>query len=416
MLPVRTTLQFRLDVARAKRRGADPRSFRAFIDALAGGISPPYESRPVPGETSDLRVCGLPGFGNLLYRHTGREVVLIRLFPSRREHRTGRPASRRPAWQASPLTHAPIMLKNYAAVALRSFLKHKGFALINLLGLSVGLACCLLIFLFVQRERSFDDFHERGDRIYRLISEATLPGTMFSSGYTSARYAPMFAEDLPEIQTFARFTGGRSSFILSHGDRRFEEPGLLFADSTVFDVFTFPLLAGDARTALAAPFSIVLSEELVQKYFGDADPMGQPLRANGTIELTVTGVMADVPPNSHLRFDALLSMTTAEQMDILNFEDLLDFAFASYLLVDAGVAAPALDPRMADVLERRLGEQLRSYNLEYVFNAEPLRDVYLHSDRYGMGLRGNLENLYLFSAIALFILLIACINFMNLAG
>ncbi|MFB3134048.1 MAG: ABC transporter permease, partial [Rhodothermales bacterium] len=201
----------------------------------------------------------------------------------------------------------PIMLKNYFKIALRTLKRQKGYTFINVAGLAVGMACCLLILLYVQDELSYDRHHDHTDRIFRLTITYDQGSHWAPIG---PPVGPAFMAEIPEVEQIARIFPSEGAVVLRYEDQQFEEPNFVYADSTVFEVFTLPLVRGDPQTALAAPNTIVLSEQLARKYFGDDDPMGRTLTVPGWQELTVSGVMQDVPPTTHLPFDFMVSMQT----------------------------------------------------------------------------------------------------------
>ena len=196
------------------------------------------------------------------------------------------------------------MLPHYVKIALRTLGRNRGYAFINVAGLAVGLACCLLIFLFVQHELRYDRFHEHADRIYRVYDDLRMPTGEGSSFNVSAYVGPEVTKAFPEVETFARLARPRASFVFAHAGEYFEASNLLYADSTLFDVFSFSLRQGNPKTALATPFSIVLTESAARTYFGDQNPLGAVLTTNeGRHAYQVTGLLADVPETSHLQFD-----------------------------------------------------------------------------------------------------------------
>ena len=308
------------------------------------------------------------------------------------------------------------MLTNYLKIAYRSLVRHKGYAAINVIGLAVGLAACLIISRYVQFERSYDRFHENADRIYRLVTGRGGQFEVGATARTSGPIAPLLKEALPEVVQAVRLN--QASYFVARGEVGFQENGIYFADSTFFEVFSFPLLRGNAQTALRTPFSIVLTEGMARKYFGDADPMGQTLTVADEAEVTVTGILADVPTNSHLQFDMLVSMTTAEVLPDMEwlFTNWYSSAFHTYLLLSGeGVAALVADKLPGFVRSRAPGDLL-SQEPDYALSLEPLTDVYLHSARIEqIGSTGDADQLALFALIGVFILVIACINFTNLA-
>lgn len=208
------------------------------------------------------------------------------------------------------------MLRNYLTIALRHLAKHKGYTFINIFSLAVGMAACLLILLFIQHKRSFDRFHTRADRIYRLNEvqtwEGIAPQQVALSMYPMG---PTMQADFPEVTGFTRFIDGGT--VLRRGDAMLLVDHTFWTDPAVFELFDFPLLQGDPATALTEPGSAVLTATTAQQLFGDAEPVGQVVTV-GERELTVTGVLADVPDVSHLQFDALFSLSTIENEDMLS--------------------------------------------------------------------------------------------------
>ncbi len=350
----------------------------------------------------------------------------------RQTHTSGRRSAQRTYWRDVLLyigrsyirrhtlsyqrAHGPIMLTNYLKIALRNLKRHHWYTFINVTGLAVGIACCLLIFLFVQHELSYDRFHDEAASIYRVYNEVDMPSGQTASFNASAYVGPTLTEAFPEIETFVRLAQPRTSTVFAYEGQYYEESNLLYADSSVFGVFDFPLQQGNPTTALAAPFSLVLTASTARKYFGDADPIGAVLTTHGSDQAyTVTGILADVPTTSHLQFDGLIAMATAEATGTFSFEDMLDLRFATYLRLHDNTSARALEAKFPDLVERLIGDFQRQNNIFNSFGLVPLPEVYLHDAHRGLGQRGSRANLYTFAAIALLTLLIACINFTNLA-
>ena len=200
------------------------------------------------------------------------------------------------------------MLQHYLKIAFRNLSRHKSYSGINILGLAIGMAGCLSILLYVFDELSYDRFHRHADRIYR----ATLEAPTGKIEVTPSIVGPLLQREFPEVERTARFyeTTRFGAVAVQHGDRVFQEEKFMFADSTVFAVFSFPLISGDPRTVLARPHTVVLAQTAAQKYFGEADPVGQTLRINNAHDFEITGVMRDVPRPSHLQFDFLASYTS----------------------------------------------------------------------------------------------------------
>ena len=199
------------------------------------------------------------------------------------------------------------MFKNYFKIAFRNLWKNKVFSFINLMGLTVGMTACFLIFLYVKFELIYDAFNTKADRIYRLVTDLKTPSDNLHIGVTSWAFAPKIKSELPEVQSFTRVSHG--SFLITKGDVKFQEDKTLFADSSLFHVFDFKLLKGNPQTALKDPYSIVLSETYAKKYFGNQNPLGQTLLFSGDhIPATVTGVMKDIPNNSQIKTDLFVSI------------------------------------------------------------------------------------------------------------
>ncbi len=305
------------------------------------------------------------------------------------------------------------MFKNYFKIAFRNLWKNKVFSFINILGLMVGMTACFLIFLYVKFELSYDAFNTKADRIYRLVTDLKTPSDNLHIGSTSWAFAPKIKSELPEVQSFTRVSGG--SFLITKGDKKFQEDKMLFADSSLFHVFDFKLIKGNPQTALKYPYSIVLSETYAKKYFGNENPLGQTLLFSGDhIPATVTGVMKNIPDNSQIKTDFFVSMSTLTKKLNKGLDDQWgNFGATSYLLLKPGTNASAFEKKLPALLRNWIGTDMDKAQMHYTLSLEPLRDVYLYSDRDGSK-TGNIRNVYIFSIIAIFILLIACFNFINL--
>ncbi len=305
------------------------------------------------------------------------------------------------------------MFKNYFKVAFRNLWKNKVFSFINIMGLTVGMTACFLIFLYVKFELSYDAFNKKSDRIYRLVTDLKTPSDNLHIGITSWAFAPKIKSELPEVQAFTRISGG--NFLLTKGDQKFQEDKMLFADSSLFEVFDFKLLKGNPQIALKDPYSIVLSETYAKKYFANENPVGQTLLFSGDhTPSTVTGVMKDIPDNSQIKTDLFVSMSTLTKKMNDSLDDQWDnFGATSFLLLKPGTNAIALEKKFPELLKNWIGSDMDKAQMHYTLSLEQLRDVYLYSDR-NSSKSGNIRNVYIFSIIAVFILLIACFNFINL--
>lgn len=305
------------------------------------------------------------------------------------------------------------MFKNYLKVALRNLWKHRVFSLINILGLTVGMTAGFLIWLYISFELSYDSFHTKAPDIYRLVTDIKTPTETINTGVTSWAFGPNIKNHLPEVEAFTRLSG--DGMLVKKGDIKFQEDKTVFADSSLFRVFDFRLLKGNPETALKAPLSIVLTETTAKKYFGNADPIGQTLLVTGDNHVaTVTGLIKDIPGNSQIHADLFVSMSTLTQ----KFNQGLDeswgnFGALTYLLLKPGTDPKAVEKKFPAFLEKRDGEGMKQSQMYYTLFLEPMKDVYLRSTRGGEE-SGSITNVYIFSIVAIFILLIACINFVNL--
>ncbi|HET6254373.1 MAG TPA: FtsX-like permease family protein [Puia sp.] len=303
------------------------------------------------------------------------------------------------------------MLKNYLRVAFRNLWRHKGFSFLNIMGLTIGMSACFLVFLYVKFELSYDDFHSKGDRIYRVVTDIVNPSETLPLNVAAPAMPVAARRDFPEIDKQVRFDPG--SMLVRRGDMKFQEDKMAFADSTFFEVFDFPLLKGDPATALKEPFSVVLSETAAKKYFGSADPMGQQLILTADNNLgKVTGIMKDMPENTELKADMLVSMYSGRS-DSLRDQNWDGFGVYSYFLLKPHTNAKALEKKFPRFLEEHISKMMKDNNQTYTYLLEPLKDVYLKSTRGGT-VSGSLTNVYVFSIVGIFILLIAGINFVNL--
>lgn len=305
------------------------------------------------------------------------------------------------------------MIKNYFKIALRNLWRHRGFSFINVAGLSIGITAGFFIFMYVAFELSYDKFHSKADRIYRLVTDIKTPSETINAGITSWAFAPNIKADLPEVESFVRTSGG--SFLVRRGNIKFQEERSMFADSAFFKVFDFKLLQGDPKTALKIPASIVFTESTAKKYFGNANPMGQTVLVTGdAVPAIVTGVMKDFPENSQIKADMVISMTSLTQKFNKGIDDQWgNFGATTYLLLKPGTTQKALEAKLPAFLQNRDGEGMKKSQMFYTLFLEPLKTVYLYSKRGGQE-TGSISNVYIFGIVAIFILLIACINFINL--
>ncbi len=299
--------------------------------------------------------------------------------------------------------------------ALRNIRRNRIYSFINILGLAIGIACFLLIVFYIQHERSYDSFHERGENIYQVVRINKQGDWQEERVNTGAPLAPLMVENLSGIEEAVRFTCFRNDLI-GFGENRFIERRFFFADESVFDVFTFPLALGDSSSALSEPFTVVLAPGVARKYFGDLDPINKVLTyyfGGKAIDFRVTGVLEKIPQNSHIDFDFLASYKSL--LPIVGEYFITkhwDSPTWTYVLLKKGVSPQSIDSLLPAFTEEHVDKRsFTSANHKLL----PLRDVYFHSPGPSIGRWGNVQYLFIFTVIAVFILLIACINFMNLA-
>jgi len=318
------------------------------------------------------------------------------------------------------------MLKNYLRVALRSLRRRPGHAFINVAGLTVGLACCIVIFQYVAFEYSFDRFHENEEDLYRVVASLSRGEVDLGEGgtYTAQATGPALAEALPEVVRFARvhpMTNPALVTNLAQPDLVFEEEDVLHVDPSFLDMFTFPLVSGDPREALQRG-TVLISESTAGRYFGDVNPLGEELDVRGLIDRTywVAGVFRDVPPNSHIQFDMLLPLVHLLEEGQYADEPEGGWSynnFITYVQLYPGVDNEEVNRKMTDLFEAQRGEVLREYGFQDPrLYAQPLRDVYLNAEISAFGTAASsYRTVYFFTIIGLVTLLIALVNYVNLA-
>jgi len=303
------------------------------------------------------------------------------------------------------------MLKNYILTAIRSLLRNKGFSAINVLGLSIGLASFILIALYVYHELSFDRYHAKADRIFRIVENLRTENEMLLQSTSSPPMGPSLLKDFPDVENYVRFQ--QWNLLVAKDEKAFYEPDSFIADSTVFDVFSFPLIRGNSKTALTNPYSVVLTESMAKKYFGDTDPIGQLLKMDDD-QFKVTGVAKDVPDNSHFQFNFLISFSTWSSRNKQNeMRAWFWNGFHTYLLLRDKQAAAKVRSGMAGFIKRNVEKGGMYYE---DLPLQPLTSIYLETPRsWENGKRGSINNIYILSIIAMFILAIASFNYVNLA-
>ena len=318
------------------------------------------------------------------------------------------------------------MIKNFIKTAWRNLLKNRTFSILNIAGLAIGLSCFLLITMYVVDELSYDRYNEKADRIYRVNSDIRFGGTDLNLAVCSDPMGATLKRDYPEVEEFTRIYNSSGSKLIKKGNEWINEDLVAHADSTLFNVFTLPAIAGDTKTALNEPNTVVITESAAKKYFGSTNAVGKTLETSdrGNNLYKVTAVIKDVPKNSHFNFDFFFSMDNVDY----GFGNYLSHNFQTYIVLRKGADYKAFDKNFDQVIDKYVLPQAKQYmevksmdefkkagnKLEY--HLMPMTDIHLRSKRFPeLGVNGNAQYVYIFSAVAIFILLIACINFMNLS-
>jgi len=305
------------------------------------------------------------------------------------------------------------MFKNVIKVTIRKITKEFGYTFIIVLGLTIGIVSSLFLLLYVFDDLSYDQYHEKKDRIVRVISHIEETDDEFTWGVAQIPFAHQAREDYPEIEEFARiYSFGRQLFI--YDDIKLYDEDVHYADSSVFSIFSYDLIKGDPTTVLTRPNTMVVTESFANKYFGGEDPFGKTIEAGNGQSFEITGVMRDVPHNSHITFSALVSRTTLPADDEIGSWG--NFGVYTYLLLAEGTDFMVLQDKMKEMYDKYMADIFRQYDISIEYILEPLTDIYLKSDaRGGTGRSGDIKYVYIFSIVAFFMLLIAIINYMNLA-
>ena len=313
------------------------------------------------------------------------------------------------------------MFKNYFKIAWRNLRRNKSFSAINIFGLSIGIACCLIIMLFVQDELSYDRYNKKADRIVRVVFRGSINGEKMKEANVMPPVAQTLKADYPEVVQATRLR--TDAPLVTYDDKTFKENEFAFADSNFFQVFTLPFLKGDAKTALTQPNTLVISATTAEKYFGKKDPIGKILSFNNT-SFKITGVMKDIPANSHFHFNLIASMVTLPESRDPSW---MTSNFYTYLVLPKGYDYKKLEAKLPEEVAKYMGPQIQqAFGMSLAeFNKkgngvglflQPLTDIHLHSDlNYDFEPGSDIRYVYIFGAIALFMLIIACINFMNLS-
>ncbi len=315
------------------------------------------------------------------------------------------------------------MLKNYFKLAWRNLMKYKFISFINLFGLTIGLTCCLLILTYILNELSYDKYNKNADRIYR-VTRTFYDGNgkeMLNLSTVAPPFGYYLPTDFPEIEKITRLLNNGTT-PLRYKDKLINEPNVYFADENLFDVFTVDVLKGNPKTALNEPFSVMLTEETARKYFGNEDPINKVLRANDQFDVKVTGVYKDFPPNAHIHPNILVSFNTLKDSAVYGAENLRtnwgNNSFFTYIMLPKNYNIESMKSRFPAFLDKHMaGNYGPNQPSKFTkLDLQKLTDIHLYSHTdYEAEPNGDINRVYIFSAIALFVLLIACINYMNLS-
>lgn len=306
------------------------------------------------------------------------------------------------------------MFKNYFITAVRNLLRNPVYALINILGLSIGITCSLLILIFIKHEISYDRFHDKKDDLYRLVFEMVNPEGRVISPQMTAPPGPAMMEEFPEVKAATRITGYRDGYF-TYNNKAYKSDNVIYADSLFPGMFTFQLLLGDPETVLTKPFSLVLNEETARIIFGNENPIGKVLRWNNKDDLVVTGVITSPPENSHLQFTSLISFSSLYEDKRYYMDWNGGMQYYHYVELIPGSSQEAVEAKLPDFMDSHFNYMFEGSGYSIHASLQPVKDIHLKSGYVGeIGMTGSMSVIYIYSAIALFILFIACINFMNL--
>jgi putative ABC transport system permease protein len=302
------------------------------------------------------------------------------------------------------------MLKNLIKTAIRHIVKHLGYSILNILGLTLGITSALFLIIYVADEVSYDRYHEKADRIYRVSSTIKEPDDQFTWIVAQIPFGPQVVHDYPEVQSSVRFINMPRA-VYKFEDKEFNEENFFYVDSTLFDIFTYKVIKGEIKSALLAPKKIILTEKIANKYFGKTDPIGKTL-TTGTDTYEVTGVIQDVPTNSHFRFDAVAARNNLPKQ-LGNWGN---FGVYTYLLFPDKFDTKAFEKKMEGMYDAYMKTIFEPLKISIKYKLEPLTRIHLYSKNAAEPEpTGSITYVYIFAIVAIFLVLIASMNYMNLA-
>ncbi|MGD0583827.1 MAG: ABC transporter permease [Bacteroidales bacterium] len=302
------------------------------------------------------------------------------------------------------------MIKNLLKITIRHILKHAGYSFLNILGLTLGITSALFLIIYVSDEVSYDRYHKNADRIFRVSSKITERDDQFTWVVAQIPFGPQVVHDYPEVKSFVRFINMPRA-LYKYGDREYNEENFYYVDSTLFDIFSYKVIRGDVRAAVTEPNKIAITKRIAARYFGDSDPIGKTL-STGTSTFEVTAVIQDVPANSHFRFDAVASRNNLpKQLGTWG-----NFGVFTYLLLPENVDVKAFETKLQAMYDAYMKPIFGQVNIKIQYQLEPITKIHLYSTNPGEPEpTGSITYVYIFGIVALFLILIASMNYMNLS-
>lgn len=316
------------------------------------------------------------------------------------------------------------MIRSYLKIAFRNILKYRGYSLINILGLAIGLTCFTLIVLFVRDELSYDQYHPKADRTWRLVLDANIMGSELLAPVTPAPMAAVLVDEIPEIETATRLQPFSGETQIRYGEKGFVEKRFMLVDSNITEVFAIDFLQGDPKKALTAPNSLVLTESTAKRYFGEEDPLGATLIVGDTTRYQVTGVTSDPPHNTHFHYDILASMSTLPDSRNTIW---ISNNYMTYVVLKENTTPEMVEAKLPVLFKKYAGPQIKmamgvdidqfiEAGNKFHYNLQAMPGIHLNSNmEYEIAPNSNIAYVYIFMVVAAFLILIACINFMNLS-
>ena len=304
------------------------------------------------------------------------------------------------------------MIRNYLTVALRNILRHKGYSAINIIGLAVGMACCLLVLLYVWHELSYDTYHVDYDRIYRISTRGGTEADVEGIAGCSENVTPHLREYFPEVEQVFRFRRERPRTV-RYNEQAIQIDNIKYADNDLLTMFHMPVVHGSSNGALERPRTAVLTRPIAEQLFGADNPVGETIQID-TAHFEITAVVDASPTNTHVKFGIIVSLSSMAETERRHRWD--GGFFKTYVRLAEGVDAAVFENRIRMLIHEQIGEQLTENHRQAGLFLQPLADIHLHSNLlWEAEPSGNINNVYIFSAVGLIVLLIACLNFMNLA-